>query len=79
MVKASRKYWQKNADYIAHAQSLSLAVAQRALPSRSTTHQVSYFCLGKWDVICTTIQPNSVRNLMARASYDITGVVQDYP
>ena len=31
-------------------ETLSLAVAQRAQPSRSTTHQVSYFCLGKCDV-----------------------------
>ncbi len=37
-------------------QSLSLAVAQRALSSRSTTHQISYFCLGKCDVICHTVQ-----------------------
>ncbi len=35
-------------------ETLSLAVAQRAQPSRSTTHQVSYFCLGKCDVICNS-------------------------
>ncbi len=34
--------------------TLSLAVAQRAQPSRSTTHQVSYFCLGVCDVICNS-------------------------
>ncbi len=32
-----------------------LAVTQRAQPSRSTTNQVSYFCLGKCDVICNII------------------------
>ncbi len=36
-------------------ETLSLAVAQRARPSRSTTHQVSYFCLGKCDVICNML------------------------
>ncbi len=37
-------------------ETVSLAVAQRALPSRSTTHQISYFCLGKCDVICNIVQ-----------------------
>ncbi len=35
-------------------ETLSLAVAQQAQPSRSTRHQVSHFCLGKCDVICNT-------------------------
>ncbi len=33
-------------------ETLSLAVAQRAQASRSTTHQGSFFCLGKCNVIC---------------------------
>ena len=34
--------------------TLSLAVAQRAQPSCSRTYQISYFCLGKCDIICNT-------------------------